>query len=302
VVTADGQHAVSGQDGTFPNIAYGSVDYLMRHTNRLVSSFLDGHVALGPLTGIASANAMYLSTSGVTTGGIVTDTGGSGTKSSGICVSYWTMSGGTMQLTNNGWAGGNNAYYDPTGFGTQPGIAWKGTSGQANVGACMSVFGGSSFQITQSFTFGGVFSTTFAGNAAYLMSYNGVNGGNRVTMNIHAGKIETNLYTNTTPPVQLTSPTSVYADGNPHLVIVTCDMSGYPGLNMYVDGSLIASPSGAAQAIPIGSVNNQGFCIGADTGGNRFNGEVGAAFWYNSVISTEIRNELTKQMRTTFNF
>ena len=288
LVTADGQHTTNTPSGSFPNVAYTSLDYQLRHTNRLVASFLDGHVLLTVLTGTSTAAGMFLSTS-VTTAGIATDTGGSPwpTQASGIAVSSWTMAGGTMTLVPT-YNGGDNCYLDPTGFPSQPGVAWKGTSGQTNVGCCMVASGSSCFLPSTSFTFGGVYSTNSAGNLAFLMNYN--NNSNRITININGGQIVTDIGVN--------SPTSSYADGKPHIVILTNDPVA--GAFLYIDGSQVAKANG--QTIPINALSTQAFYIAGDSQGHRFYGEIGAAFWYNSVLSADGINQLTTQMRTTFGF
>ena len=291
LITADGQHTTSTPTGSFTNVAYSSLDYQMRHTGKLVASFLDGHVTQTPLTGTSTAMAMFLSSSGVSTGATGTDSTGGGT---GLIVTGWVMAGGTMTLANyTSWASSHNAYLDPTGFPAQPGIAWKGDSGPGSKGAAMACFGGASFMPTTSFTFGGVFSTTFTGNAAFIMDYNN-SGNNRITMNINAGKILTDLTNLNT--------TTTYNDGKPHIVVVTYDPIA--GDAMYVDTptNKVAGGSGPLPAITIGSLGSQGFILGSDTGGNRFNGDIGAGFWYNSVLSSDSLNQLFTQMHTTFGF
>ena len=289
MVTADGQHTTNLPAGGFPNVAYSSQDYQLRHTNQLIASFLDGHVAQTLLTGSSTAAAMFMSTVGVTTGGITHDTAGSG---SGILVSSWAMTG--MTLTPNGWGGGANAYLDPTGFGSQPGIAWRGNSGNANYGACMSCFGANSFLPTTSFTYGGVFLTTFSGNGAFIMQYNN-NAGNRITMNVSAGQIVCAQ----TGATYLTSP-ATYNDGKPHMVVVTNDPSA--GAAMYVDSASNKVVSGGGQTIPIAALSTQGFCVGCGNSGDRWNGEIGAAFWYNSVLSSGNLSLLFQQMKSTYGF
>ena len=152
----------------------------------------------------------------------------------------------------------------------------------------MLASGASAFLPTSSFTFGGVFRTSFAGNAAFLMNYNG--NSNRITINIVNGSIQTDI--------GLTSPASSYADGKAHLVILTND--AVMGAVMYIDGSKVATAGG--QTITINTLSSQAFYIGGDSTAGRFNGEVGAAFWYNSVLTSDNLKLLTTQMRSTFGF
>jgi prepilin-type N-terminal cleavage/methylation domain-containing protein/prepilin-type processing-associated H-X9-DG protein len=68
LMTADGQHTGSAIPLTYNNVAYSARDYAMRHTNKMICSFVDGHVEISRLIGASSAALMLTTNYGVTTG------------------------------------------------------------------------------------------------------------------------------------------------------------------------------------------------------------------------------------------
>jgi len=285
LVTADGQHAATNTPVTYANVAYSSADYALRHTNKMIASYLDGHVTLSSLTGATSAAIMLNTAYGVVSGAA---SGGYSTLSS------WSMANSTSVTIS----GNTSIQIIPTGLNGRIGLQFNTTylSGTGLISAAPD----------DSFTMGCVFSSTQVnigapiGLVSQMYYYNSV----WDCMDLYTstgGTLGADMRTSGTSCNTAKS----YTDGKIHCAIAT--NSPTSGIAIYVDGAQVAK--NASQATNNGvcfvppPTSSGTFHIGISAGATpNYNGLIGAAFFYNSCLSASDITLLTMQMRSQFGF
>ena len=292
LVTADGVHAATSSPLTYDNIAYNATDYDLRHTGRMVASFLDGHVDSITSAGTTDALLMLTTAPGYCMAGSVY--GGYNSLQS------WTMPGGS---TFSGPTTGNLIQIQPVGMNGATGLYFNNN-------------GMSKSQVLQanadeSCTLGAVFASNWAATATnsepcmiadYYSNYDGVglHWGAYGTSPNHAGHLRARAYIGVSPYTIDCFSSNTYNDGNTHVAIVTFDP--HVGITLYVDGKQdgftarttgFFTPYYSGESVRIGTSTN---------GPDQYIGFLGAVFYYNYVFKQQDINTLTTQMRTQFNF
>ena len=297
LMTADGQHTGTVNPSTYPNVAYDSADYDLRHTNMLVSSFVDGHVTLSKLMGASTAALTLTTTTGVSIGTAVT--GSPAGQTAGALYSQlasWSQSNPTITI---------NA---PTGILVVPG-GLNGRTGLWFSGQQMSSGNGLiNASIDDSYSIGCVFSTTQSNfpDSVELVDnyYQGLGyAAQRITFPTSGGgTLDNQLYFSGHSPYELdTYSSAAYNDGKPHCAIGTFDPSA--GLKLYVDGTLVKTTPPLAGGTFVPTIAAENFKISSSPNGSTyFTGYIGAAFYYTTVLQQQDVNVLTQQMRSTFGF
>jgi len=298
LVTADGQHTGTVTPQTFPNVAYGSSDYDLRHINMMISSFVDGHVTLNKLMGASSAALMLTTANGISIG-----TGKSATPTGQPTATYssltsWSQSNPTINIGGNA-----NILVVPGGMNGNTGLWFPG----GNVGISSSN-GLINASLDDSYTMGCVFSTTmtsFPDSVVLVNNYYQGQGyaAQRIQFSTSSGgTLDNQLYFSGHSPYQIdaTSPLA-YNDGNIHCAIGTFDPVA--GLKLYVDGTLVKSTPALAGGTFVPNLASENFQLSTSPNGSTyFTGYMGAAFYYTSVLQQQDITILTNQMRSLFGF
>jgi len=286
LMTADGQHTACANPPTYANVAYGGPDYALRHTNQMVASFLDGHVALIGLAGVSSAAMEMISTVGVMNG---TPSGGYAT------LQAWSMPSSTITFGPS-----TNIQIYPTGI--------NGTTALQFNNVNLTLSGIIDTAPDDSCTMACLFSTTSSamgatagpvGLVSIMYYYNST----WYSMNLGlANPASKCILCSILPGGPSYTSTISGNDGTPHFAVATNDPKN--GLILYVDGNCIK------QVPPIGNgiywnpppLSSEAVHIGVMSGANPtgFTGLIGAAFYYTSALSAQDVMLLTNQMKSTF--
>ena len=291
VLTADGIQATD-KTPTFsyaPNVAYTPADYDARHSGKMNASFLDGHMAQTLLATISSGEQFVASAYLVTL--------------TQQYVMTWPTDMATMTMCPNSGSTANAAVFLPTGMNGKPCLSIPDAGGASTY--MYRTTSGKNYSYQASRTYGMVFATTTTtgiGNPASVGGMMEVNAGTQFGIFLSAtGQVivTAGAYDSSNPYTQypslaaksgsLTSAQS-YNDGNPHLVIVTM---GSAGESVYVDGTLVAATS---KATTMSSGTNGTVGFGRD--GRPY--QIGAMFFYNSVLGTDALNSLTTTLKSQF--
>ena len=305
MMTADGAHAATNATvpPTYNNVAYSAADYSLRHTNRLVASFVDGHVSLSTLTGASSAALTLLATSGLAVGASVPGQSPAGQPTGTYsALGTWTSSS-TPPITFNG-GGNTSVLIVPAGINGQPALWLQGTTLQSSTGI-IAVNSNCAYSMGCVFATSQTISSTHvhildnAGYASYMGMVLGFvpSGNGAVYSAIQCGQ----NYNWNYPCAN--SGTKTYNDGNPHFILGTYDPT--IGMTLYVDGTVVgtAKPTGNT-FIPVTSSESVSLCgAGGYDGQNHWTGGyIGAVCFYNSTLGAQDVALLTTQMRSTFGF
>ena len=280
LMTADGQHTGTVNPPTYPNVAYSSSDYDLRHTNNIVASFLDGHVMRTPLMGESTAALLLTASYGLMAG---TPSGGYSTLSS------WNMANSTISF-----AGNNKIQIMPVGLNGNTALMFNGTS--------IAASGLINASPTNCFTMGAVFSTTQTISAGLIgliaMMYSSTYNYDSMNLYFTTGMaLECDLRPG---GISYVTP-SGYNDGKTHVAIATNDP--VQGITIYVDGTRIGTKAGAGVCWTPPPLTAQNVYVGYSSGApTQYNGLIGAAFYYTNCLTSQDVALLTSQMKSAFSF
>jgi prepilin-type N-terminal cleavage/methylation domain-containing protein/prepilin-type processing-associated H-X9-DG protein len=267
-LTGDGFHAATVAAPPVPatenGVAYSSADFIYRHSNMVVLSFVDGHAGITkdtPPPGLGTPEltvkdqlvSYFDAGKGITaSGGIVSEWANQGTSS-------WkaTVSSGSTGPTVN--AAGMNGY---------PSLVFNGTTNCMGVSADVP-----ETNYTEIIAFKTAGST--GAMTAVTDSNNYSAGAHDRQFGISGGKIASRVWSDET----ITS-TSSSNDSKPH---VACLVVTAPGQKIYLDNTTTAVISGSKSGSDFNWQTN--FLIGGHTAWGYYNGEIAEILWYSKVLS-----------------
>ncbi len=273
-LTGDGFHAATPEAlpiaATENNCAYSSADFLYRHSNMVVLSYVDGHASISkdtPPSGLGTPEltvkdqliAFYDAGKGITSAaGVVSEWANQGTLT--ICKA--TVSSGSTGPTVNA-----------TGINGYPTLLFNGTSNCMGVQADIP-----ETNYTEIIAFKTSSSSSGAMIAATDSNNYGASNHDR-QFGFSGGKIASRVWNDET----ITS-ASTSNDSKPH---VACLVVAAPGQKIYLDNTTTAVISGSKTGSDFNWQTY--FLIGGHSAWGYYNGEIAEILWYSKVLSDNDR-------------